>query len=94
MFLHTCAVRCDGLQHVLDATPDGSSRTRLGYPRTATPLEKRFAFDTEGIASEKNHPQGDGRRLQEQVAVEGWPIQVWHPQVQQEHIIAMRLQLA
>ena len=44
------------------------------------------------IAREKNHPLTQIRILTRQDSVEGWPIEIWHTQVTQEHVIAPLLE--
>jgi hypothetical protein len=53
LFLHSCSVRCYGLQDVLDGTSDGRSITWLGQPRLDAFFEERYAVGTQSIPLRK-----------------------------------------
>src|SRR5215510_3080420 len=83
----------EGLEHVLDGTPDCRDRAGLAQPRAATLREKRPIGRPAGIPREKNHPLTQGRVLTRQDGIEGWPVQVGHMQVTQNHVIGPLLEL-
>jgi hypothetical protein len=62
-------------------------------PRLATRLQKGRAFGSQGIAGEKQHTLAQIGMLMAQHGVEISPIESWHAQITQHHVIAMLWQL-
>jgi hypothetical protein len=81
------------LEHVLDGTTDCRNRTGLPEPRAATLGEERPAGLAPGITREKNDSLAQGRILPRKNVIEGGAIQLRHPQVTQNHVIVLRLEL-
>jgi hypothetical protein len=78
---------------VLNGTADRRNRTGLPEPRAATLREERPAGLAPGITREKNDPLAQSRILPREDVIEGWAIQLRHPQVTQNHVIVLRLEL-
>src|SRR5215831_3192726 len=81
-----------GLEHLLNGTPDRRNRAWLPQPRAATLREERPS-GLPGIPREKNDSLVQGRILTRQNGVEGWPVQVGHMQVAQNHVVMSLLDL-
>jgi hypothetical protein len=83
----------EGLEDVLNSTPERRERAGLGQPWAATLREERYTGGTPAIAREKNHSLAQGRILTRQEGVEGWPIQVGHMQITHNRVIVPLLEL-
>jgi hypothetical protein len=80
-------------EHILNGTPDRGDRTGLPEPRAATLRQERPAGLATGIPREKNDPLAQGRILPREDGIEGRAIQLRHPQVTQNHVIVLLLEL-
>jgi hypothetical protein len=80
-------------QHLLNSAPDRSDRAGFGQPWAATLRQKCLVVSRAAISSEKNHPLAERRRPLPQVGIERASVQLGHPQVTQDHVIVLRLEL-
>ena len=79
-------------EHLLHRMPEHRDRAWFVQPWTATLRQKRLVVVRAAIPSEKNHPLAQRGRPLLQVGIERTPIELGHPQVTQDHVIALRLE--
>ena len=83
----------EGLEHMLNGSSDRRDRAGLPQPRAATLREECPIGRPLGIPREKDDPLAQDRILAHKDSVEGWPVQVGHMQVTQNHITVPLLEL-
>ena len=66
---------------------------RLRQPGLATLRQERLAVDVPESPGEKKHPLAEGGILPAEALVEVVPIELGHPQVTEDEIIALRLEV-
>jgi hypothetical protein len=81
------------LQHPLNGASDFIGMAGLIQPWLAALLQKRRALISQDIPREKNHALAQVGMLMHRYFEEGWPINLRHPQITQDHIITMLLKL-
>lgn len=79
-------------QHLLNRATKYRDRAGFVQPRAATLRQKRLMLRRAAIPSEKNHPRAERRRPLPQVGIERPPVELGHPQVTQDHVIALPLE--